>query len=105
LLRVTSGCSLLWKWAFRNHGGQKSNATAELRKLPKVAFRRCFQQWQDRWIKCVCAQGSYFEGDYICVIIYSTTIVLYHISGNFLTAPRNFNVFRSIEISVPMCGF
>jgi transposase len=41
----------------------KSNATAELRKIPKEAFRRCFQQWQDRWSKCVCAQGSYFEGD------------------------------------------
>jgi transposase len=41
----------------------KSNATAELRKTPKGAFRRCFQQWQDRWSKRVCAQGSYFEGD------------------------------------------
>jgi hypothetical protein len=26
----------------------KSNATAELRKIPKDAFRQCFQQWQDR---------------------------------------------------------
>jgi hypothetical protein len=25
----------------------KSNATAELRKIPKKALRRCFQQWQD----------------------------------------------------------
>jgi hypothetical protein len=41
----------------------KSNATAELRKIPKEAFRRCFQQWQDQWSKCVCAHGSYFEGD------------------------------------------
>jgi hypothetical protein len=40
-----------------------SNATAEPRKIPKQAFRRCFQQLQDRWSKCVCAQGSYFEGD------------------------------------------
>jgi hypothetical protein len=39
------------------------NATAELRKIPKETFRRCFQQWQDRWSKCVRAQGSYFEGD------------------------------------------
>jgi hypothetical protein len=42
-------CSLLWKWAFRghfrNHWGHKSNATAELQKIPKEAFRRCFQQW------------------------------------------------------------
>jgi hypothetical protein len=49
------------------------NATAEIQKIPKEAFRRCFQQWQDRWSKCVCvcvfacvrarAQGSYFEDD------------------------------------------
>jgi hypothetical protein len=25
----------------------KSNATAKLRKIPKEAFRWCFQQWQD----------------------------------------------------------
>ncbi|PNF28504.1 hypothetical protein B7P43_G14788 [Cryptotermes secundus] len=38
----------------------KSNATAELRKIPKEAFHRCFQQWHDRRSKCECAQGSYF---------------------------------------------
>jgi hypothetical protein len=26
-------------------------ATTELQKIPKEAFRRCFQQWQDRWSK------------------------------------------------------
>jgi len=41
----------------------KSNAMAELQRIPKEAFHRCFQQWQDRLSKCVCAQGSYFEGD------------------------------------------
>jgi hypothetical protein len=30
----------------------KSNATAELQKIPKEAFRRGLQQWQDRWSKC-----------------------------------------------------
>jgi hypothetical protein len=34
----------------------KSNATAKLRKIPKEAFRQCFQQWQDRWSKCVCVR-------------------------------------------------
>jgi hypothetical protein len=29
----------------------KSNTAAELRKIPKEAFRQCFQQWQDRWSK------------------------------------------------------
>jgi hypothetical protein len=36
----------------------KSNATAKLRKIPKEAFHRCFQQWQDRWSKCVCVRKS-----------------------------------------------
>jgi len=34
----------------------KWNATAELQKIPKEAFRRCFQQWQDRWSKCLCVR-------------------------------------------------
>jgi len=41
----------------------KWNAKAELQKIPKEAFHRRFQQWYVRWSKCVCAQGSYFEGD------------------------------------------
>jgi hypothetical protein len=40
------------------------NAKAELRKIPKEDFRWCFQQWQRSMEQvCVCAQGSYFEGD------------------------------------------
>jgi hypothetical protein len=41
----------------------KLNAMAELQDISKEAFLQCFQQWQDRWSKCVCVQGSYFEGD------------------------------------------
>ncbi|PNF21688.1 hypothetical protein B7P43_G10355 [Cryptotermes secundus] len=41
----------------------KTNAMTELRKIPKEDFHCCFQQLQDQWSKCVCAQGSYFEGD------------------------------------------
>ncbi|PNF24558.1 hypothetical protein B7P43_G05382 [Cryptotermes secundus] len=32
------------------------NMTAERQKVPKEAFYHCFQQWQDRWSKCVCAR-------------------------------------------------
>jgi len=32
----------------------KWNATTDLQKIPKEAYRRCFQQRQDRWSKCVC---------------------------------------------------
>jgi len=41
----------------------KWNAMTELQTIPKEAFRRFFQQWQDRGSKCVCAQGYYFEGE------------------------------------------
>jgi len=67
-LRVTFGCSLLLKWASRGRVSQfwmtsNRKRRPNPRKIPKEAFCRCFQQWQDRWSKCVCAQGSYFEGD------------------------------------------
>jgi hypothetical protein len=34
----------------------KPNVMAELQKIPKEAFRQCFQQWQDQWRKCVRAR-------------------------------------------------
>jgi len=39
------------------------NATAQLNMIPQEAFQKCFQQWQDRWKKCVHYQGDYFKGD------------------------------------------
>ena len=33
----------------------KSNAMAELQKIPKEPFCQCFQEWQDQCSKCVCA--------------------------------------------------
>jgi hypothetical protein len=40
----------------------KSNATAELLKIPKEAFRRCFQQNRIDGAS-VCARGFNFEDD------------------------------------------
>ncbi|PNF40093.1 hypothetical protein B7P43_G10714 [Cryptotermes secundus] len=37
--------------------------TAQLHAIPKEAFQNCFQQWKDRWAKCVESQGAYLEGD------------------------------------------
>ena len=39
------------------------NATAQLDMIPQEAFKKCFQQRQDRWKKYVHYQGDYFEGD------------------------------------------
>jgi hypothetical protein len=39
------------------------NATKELRSLLEEAFQKCFQQWKERWAKCVESQGAYLERD------------------------------------------
>jgi len=75
----------------------KSNAAAKLRKIPKEAFRWCFQQWQDQRSNCVCTQGSHFEGDHVSVVVCPTITVLYHISGDFLIAPRT-RLYIELEI-------
>jgi hypothetical protein len=48
----------LWVWLFYTlktglKVDIKSNGTTEFRKIPKGAFRRCLQQWKDRWSECV----------------------------------------------------
>jgi [histone H3]-lysine36 N-dimethyltransferase SETMAR len=37
--------------------------TEQLKTLPKEAFQKCFQSWNQRWDKCITSQGEYFEGD------------------------------------------
>jgi transaldolase len=39
----------------------EKNATSTLNTIPKDSFKICFQQWQNRWKKCVSSQGEYFE--------------------------------------------
>ena len=38
-------------------------ATRQLKTITKSDYQRCFRQWQERWNKCIQAQGHYFEGD------------------------------------------
>ena len=92
-LRVTFGCSLFWKYASRgrvsHHGGHRIECDGwtpedSKRRFPPVHPTMAGSMKQ----VCVCAQGSDFEGDYISVVIYPTITVLYHNSGNFVTAPR-----------------
>ena len=40
-----------------------ANATRQLRAITKSDYQRCFRQWQERWKKCIQAQGYYFERD------------------------------------------
>ena len=39
----------------------KKNATSTLNTIPKDSFKKCSQQWQDRWKQCVSSQGEYIE--------------------------------------------
>jgi transposase len=41
----------------------KENAEARLRAIKKKIFHQCYNNWIDRWHKCVCADGKYIEGD------------------------------------------
>jgi len=39
----------------------KQNSTKTQLDIPKKEFKKCFQQWQQRWAKCVAAEGNYVE--------------------------------------------
>jgi transposase len=41
----------------------EANTKKQLRAITKSDYQRCFRQWQERWNKCIQAQGHYFEGD------------------------------------------
>ena len=40
----------------------QSNATRELKAIPKSAFKDCFRIWKHRWERVVQSNGDYFEG-------------------------------------------
>jgi hypothetical protein len=77
-LRVTSGCSLLWKWSSKGHVSQpcrtsESNATVVHRKFqgkPPASASKNGRMDEPSVCVCVClfvfvrarAQGSYFQG-------------------------------------------
>ena len=39
----------------------QSNATRELKAIPKSAFEDCFKMWKHRWERVVQSNGDYFE--------------------------------------------
>ncbi|UYV75227.1 hypothetical protein LAZ67_12002987, partial [Cordylochernes scorpioides] len=34
-----------------------------MKAIPKIDYQRCFADWKKRWLKCIAANGDYFEGD------------------------------------------
>jgi hypothetical protein len=47
---------------FDSHEDMMQNAMKELTSLPEEAIQKCFQQWKERWTKCVESQGATLEG-------------------------------------------
>jgi hypothetical protein len=48
---------------FDDIGTVEENTMKHLSSIPKDSFKKCFQQWQNRWNKCIASEGAYFEGD------------------------------------------
>jgi hypothetical protein len=46
---------------FEDTDAIQKKATNTLHTIPKVSFKKCFLQWQDRWKQFVSSQGEYFE--------------------------------------------
>ncbi|UYV74742.1 hypothetical protein LAZ67_12000763 [Cordylochernes scorpioides] len=46
----------------------KTASKEELKKIRKNDFLKCFEDWKNRWHKCIISHGDYFEGDKIAVI-------------------------------------
>jgi hypothetical protein len=47
----------LWGGRFTTVDDIKENTEAGLRVIKKDDFKECFKAWDDRWSKCVCAEG------------------------------------------------
>jgi hypothetical protein len=43
----------------------KSNTAIALNGILENYFQACFQSWKIRMLRCVHAEGDYFEGDHI----------------------------------------
>ncbi|UYV73351.1 hypothetical protein LAZ67_10002821 [Cordylochernes scorpioides] len=43
----------------------KTASKEELKKIFKNDFLKCFEDWKNRWHKCIISHGDYFEGDKI----------------------------------------
>ncbi|UYV68017.1 hypothetical protein LAZ67_5002806 [Cordylochernes scorpioides] len=46
----------------------KTASKEELKKILKNDFLKCFEDWKNRWHKCIISHGDYFEGDKIAGI-------------------------------------
>ncbi|UYV76055.1 hypothetical protein LAZ67_13002340 [Cordylochernes scorpioides] len=67
-----------WKPQKKKLKGRKFQSTEEIKveskkamkAIPKTDYRRCFADWKKRWLKCIAANGDYFEGDNLSLVFW-----------------------------------
>jgi hypothetical protein len=45
------------------HWIHPNTVTKAVKAIPQYDFKKYFQLWQHRLVKCIAVQGEYFEGD------------------------------------------
>ncbi|UYV83955.1 hypothetical protein LAZ67_X000694 [Cordylochernes scorpioides] len=68
----------------------KTASKEALKKILKNDFLKCFEDWKNRWHKCIISHGDYFEGDKI----ENSNIII----SNFYIHPNNFGNIHQIFI-------
>jgi hypothetical protein len=53
-------------------------ATRALNKISSEDFLHCYEEWQQRWNRCIRSQGAYFEGDKLQLHVCSIKFFLNH---------------------------
>ncbi|UYV77810.1 hypothetical protein LAZ67_15002383 [Cordylochernes scorpioides] len=53
----------------------KTASKEELKKIFKNDFLKCFEDWKNRWHKCIISHGDYFEGDKIVHVVQAMIIM------------------------------
>jgi hypothetical protein len=48
---------------FRTVENVHATATRALNNIPSEDFQHCYEEWQQRWNRCIRSQGAYFEED------------------------------------------
>ena len=43
----------------------KTESLKELKAIPAIEYKKCFEEWKKRWHMCIASGGDYFEGDEI----------------------------------------
>ena len=45
----------------------KEKSKYEVLATPKSRFQKCYDNWKQRWYKCIISEKGYFEGDNIVI--------------------------------------